>query len=296
MKRVVLGTLALAALLVLPAAPASADDTAELGRRSSLIGEHIALRLRVLAPEGASVELAPGTPGWNGVEVVSVEDVQQVKQQEGVLWLIDARVAAFAPGEIAFQPSVAIISGSDAVIRSLPAVALEVAGTLAPDAPLELSPLAPPREIAGAESPLLRPALYGGGALGVLLLALLLWFVGRLVARRLRRTEPAVEAEPVPQTLAGAEQIIDTDPVAAYRLMSLIVKSELARRHGLRATALTTGELGKRLEVESNRWEARLVTGLLEECDSVIYAGYRPAAERRQADLNMAREIVEVRG
>ena len=38
------------------------------------------------------------------------------------------------------------------------------------------------------------------------------------------------------------------------------------------------------------------VGGLLEECDSVIYAGYRPAAERRQADLTMAREIVEVAG
>jgi hypothetical protein len=35
------------------------------------------------------------------------------------------------------------------------------------------------------------------------------------------------------------------------------------------------------------------VGGLLEECDAVVYAGYRPASERRLADLNMAREILE---
>ena len=74
------------------------------------------------------------------------------------------------------------------------------------------------------------------------------------------------------------------------------MKSELARRYGLRATALTSSELRRRLEAEGDRWQARLVGGLLEECDSVIYAGYRPAAERRQADLTMAREIVEVAG
>ena len=42
-----------------------------------------------------------------------------------------------------------------------------------------------------------------------------------------------------------------------------------------------------------DRWQTRLVGGFLEECDAVVYAGYLPAAERRQADLTMAREIVE---
>jgi hypothetical protein len=46
----------------------------------------------------------------------------------------------------------------------------------------------------------------------------------------------------------------------------------------------------------ADRFAARLVGGLLEECDSVVYAGYRPAAERRRADLTMAREIVEGAG
>jgi hypothetical protein len=97
----------------------------------------------------------------------------------------------------------------------------------------------------------------------------------------------------IPPDLQGAEQLLHSDPVSAYRLMSSVVKNELARRYGVRATALTSSELRRRLETDGDRWEARLVGGLLEECDSVIYAGYRPAAERREHDLTMAREIVE---
>jgi hypothetical protein len=42
-----------------------------------------------------------------------------------------------------------------------------------------------------------------------------------------------------------------------------------------------------------DRWQARLVRGLLENCDAVVYSGYLPALDRRHADLNIAREIVE---
>jgi hypothetical protein len=33
---------------------------------------------------------------------------------------------------------------------------------------------------------------------------------------------------------------------------------------------------------------------LLEQCDAVLYAGYRPALERADADLTAAYEIVEM--
>jgi hypothetical protein len=114
----------------------------------------------------------------------------------------------------------------------------------------------------------------------------------------MRRPRRAAARPAVARELPGlqtAEAVIDSDPVSAYRVMSSVVKTELARRYNLRATALTSNELRRRLEDRGvDRWQARLVGGLLEECDAVIYAGYRPAAERRQADLTMAREIVEV--
>jgi hypothetical protein len=211
------------------------------------------------------------------------------------LWIFEVKVAPLLPGDIAFAPTVVIVSGADVTPRTLPPVLLTVLPTLGLNDPLELTPLLPPVAIEGAESPLLRPAVAGGAALAIALVSLLSWLLMRRWPRRPRRV---VARPPAPHELPGlqtAEAVIDSDPVSAYRVMSSVVKTELARRYNLRATALTSNELRRRLEVEGiDRWQARLVGGLLEECDAVIYAGYRPAAERRQADLTMAREIVGV--
>ena len=294
MRRAALLAAALVAVLLVPAAPARAEDSVRLSRSSALIGEHLTMEVRITVPSGATVELTPGTPSWSGVELVGVDEVTQVPGADGVLWYIQARVAPFAPGAVDFAPSVAVVQGSEATAVELPAVPLTAVATLAADAELVLSPLPPPVAIDGAESPLLKPAIAAGGLLGAALLSLVTWFLLRRLRSALRRPGPAVEAPVVPVSLDGAEQLLQSDPVGAYRLMSSVVKNELARRYGLRATALTSTELRRRLETEGDRWEARLVGGLLEECDSVIYAGYRPAAERREADLTMAREIVEV--
>lgn len=291
MSRLLFLVIALVALL--GAAPAGADNSVHLSRTTSLIGEQLGVTIKVVVPAGATVELTPGTPSWSGVDIVTVKSVSSSPQADGVLWVIEAVVAPFIPGDISFGPTVSVVQGPDATSLTLPPVAVRVRSTLAAGDPLELSPLPAPAAIEGAESQFLKPALVGGGLLTAVILIAASWLLGRLIRRRLRRPPVSVPAE-APRTLEGAEQLIDADPVAAYRLMSIVVKTELARRHGLRATALTTSELRARLESGGDRWQARLVSGLLEECDSVIYAGYRPAAERRQADLTMAREIVEV--
>lgn len=288
-------------LLILAATPASAQQSGEgveLGRASALVGEHVSLTIRVLSPADSTVELIPGTDSWNGVELVRAGRPTSEPRGSELLWTIEAAVAGFVPGQTAFAPAVAITSGTDVVSRTLEPVNLTVASVLAPDAPLVLRPLAPPVEIAGGESPWLRPgivAAVAGLALVALLLMLVMW---RLLRRSLRRAGGEPVLMPIARDedgLESAERVLDSDPVAAYRLMSSVVKSELAKRYGLRATALTTAELRNRLEnAGADRWEARLVGGLLEECDAVIYAGYRPALERRAADLTMAREIVEV--
>ena len=87
---------------------------------------------------------------------------------------------------------------------------------------------------------------------------------------------------------------METDPVSAYRKLASAVRGVLSDRYGFAAFALTTGELQGRMEARGiDRWQARLVGGLLQNCDAVVYAGYLPAGERRQADLTMAREIIE---
>jgi len=286
---------ALATMLVAVPARADEGDKVTVLRQSALIGEQFEVLVEVRTPTGSTVELNPGTPSWNGVEVVRAEPPRTRREGGESVHTIQLVVAPFFPGEREFAPAVTVVTGAEAVARSLPLTTLTVISTLGPNDPLELSPLAQPVAIDGAESPLLRPAIGLGIAAGTALLALLLWFAGRVLWRRMTAKEPpAPDAVPVP-SLALAEGLLHSDPVGAYRVLSSVVKGELARRYDIPALALTSGELRRRMEAGGlDRWQARLVGGLLEECDAVIYAGYRPATERRNADLTMAREIIEV--
>jgi hypothetical protein len=290
-------TFAIIALLPAVGGAQSPGDSVELSRNNGLIGEQLRMTLRVVTGPGATVEVTPGTDSWSAIELVRVDRPVSQPQGDGLLWTIQATIAGFYPGETTFAPSVVVITGVDVEPRTLEPVTLTIVSTLSPDAELVLRPLAPPVAIEGAESPWLRPGIAAGiGGVALLVLGML-WLLARMLRRALRRSPGPPLAIPVAEepALDGAERFLESDPVAAYRLMSVVVKSELARRYGLRATALTTNELRSRLEAAgADRWQARLVGGLLEECDAVIYAGYRPAPERRAADLTMAREIVEV--
>jgi hypothetical protein len=42
------------------------------------------------------------------------------------------------------------------------------------------------------------------------------------------------------------------------------------------------------------RWQARLVGGLLERCDAAVYAGQRPDPASADHDLTVAFEIIEL--
>lgn len=285
---------ALAAMAVaLPAIAQDAGDRVELVDGVSLIGEQHRLVIEVVTPPGATVEVDPGAAGWNDIQVIAVSPASNTPDGDRVRQRIELTIAPFQPGEQTFTPTVNIVDGAEITSRTLPSVSWNVVATLPPDAVLELSPLPPPAAIAGAEPRWLRPLIATGAALGVLIIGTAGWFVARRIAQRPQPEEPVpYDLLPVP-SLVGAERLISHDPVGAYRQLAAIVRSYIARQYGFPAYALTTGELEQRMETHGvDRWQARLVGGLLQECDSVVYAGYRPALERREADLTMAREIV----
>jgi hypothetical protein len=280
---------------VLIAVPALADDgdASTLSVQDARLGEEVILRLEVLTDSGATVELDPASPTWGDVHVIGIESEEEFPEGDRVRHVIDVRVAAFNVGEVPFQPVVNVVSGPDTTPRLMPQLSIGVLATLPAEAPLELSPLDPPAAIGGAESPFLRPLIALAALCGVALLAGLTWLIVRAIARRPRRSATPTLA-PAKPDLSGADALLDSDPVAAYRTLAAAVRRHLAERYGFPAVALTARELEKRMEtVGVDRWEARLVGGLLENCDAVVYAGYRPAFERRQADLTVAREIVE---
>jgi hypothetical protein len=87
---------------------------------------------------------------------------------------------------------------------------------------------------------------------------------------------------------------LEGDVVEAYRLIAFSIREFLQSNFDLPASALTTAELGDALERAGvNADLSRLSRDLLRECDAVIYAGYRPATGRRNADFQLAKTILE---
>jgi hypothetical protein len=288
--------LALAAAICLAPLTARADDgdRATVDVRALPIGEQTLLVLEVTTGPGSAVELDPAAASWNGVEVIRLGRVSASERDGRLVHRLEVTVAPFEPGNGSFQPAVNVIRGSEIEQRLLPAVSWQVLETLPADAPLELSPLPAPVGIPGAQSPFLWPAI----VLAVLTIAAVLALAGWLLARwwssRPQPTPVPQAPRPAPTEIPVTPELLEADPVAAYRSMAAAVRLHLGRVYGLPAHALTTHELRRRMEGGGvDRWQARLVGGLLEECDAVVYAGYRPAPERRRADLTMAHEIVE---
>jgi hypothetical protein len=80
-----------------------------------------------------------------------------------------------------------------------------------------------------------------------------------------------------------------------YGEISLVTREYLAERYEFNATALTTTELGQRIEGAGiSRWQARLATGLLQRCDDAVYARFRPDPASADHDLTVAYEVVEL--
>lgn len=285
---------AVAALALFPAISAADEgDSASISRASALVGEQLHVTLDVRTGPEAVVEVDPAGQSWRGVEFVRLESVDSRPDGDGQLHRLVVVVAPFAPGDVTFSPAVNVIEDAVVSPRTLPAIQLQVVSTLGPNDPLQLRPLAAPVAISGAGSPLVRPAMVAGAALALLLLLTLLLALGRRLWLRSRRASVALEGQPIPATLAGPASLLYTDPVAAYRGLAAIVRSVIGDRYALPAPALTSRELERRMEAHGiDRFQARLVGGFLQECDAVVYGGYRPATERREAHMTMAREIV----
>lgn len=297
MKSRLIGTAAGLAMLLSSATAFAQDgegDSSQTTQSQVEIGEQFTMTLAVSAPPGAAVEIDPANPSWAGIELVRVTSQEATPANDVTIHTFEIVVAGFLPGDGQIQAAVTIIESGVGTTRLLPPVRIAVFATLPPDAALELSPLAPAAGVDGAESPFLWPAIFGGGFLGIAAAALGIVMASRWMAAR--RPERVVEVEEEPlliPDLGRAERLIDSDPVGAYKTLAATIRNVITERYGVPATSMTAREIQGRMEASGvDRWQARLVAGLLQECEQVVYGGYRPAAERRHADLSMAREII----
>jgi hypothetical protein len=297
--------LAAAVLLGAPAAQAEpvvsgievrAPDRVTVGDRF-----HVIITLEGL--NGTKVGLAPGAmPGE--FAVVSTPQTSTKSAGNGRSTItFDLEVAAFFPGDAIIPPLVLDYEepgGTRGQVVTPPA-SLFVTSVLPSDpSEFQVRDLKPQLEIGSASNLGIFVA-----ALAFVLVALAI--VTALIIRSMRpkpvpRAVEVDTAELGPEDraraildAAGARFAADRDFVIYYGTIAVTVRNYLTERYGFHAFALTTVELRNEMNRRGiDRWQARLVDGLLTQCDSAVYARYMPALERADHDLTAAFEIVEM--
>ena len=297
----VLTGLSLGTPSVSAAEPILVDQRIE-GADDLTVGDRFRYVIKIDADTGATVTLAPGglSPELALAEQPSIQT--RSKGQGRIEITMTLVVAAFFPGPIELNPvklDYRNADGSTGVLETRNGRVV-VQSVLAPN-DVEPRDLKPQAEIADP-----RPiTLYA--AIGVLVAALvivlgLLFWRQRSLRRRIVYVPQPVAADLGPEDRArlvldkaGAAFDVNGDYVTYYSAIAVTVRNYLTERFGFPAFALTTRELQDEMVRRGvDRWQARLTSGLLSQCDAVVYAHYRPAMERADADLTAAYEIVEM--
>ena len=302
--------LALLALLVLapsvlPSTARAQEDepsievTATFSPPAASIGDRVTLDVRVRHP--ADVVITAERPSIADADVLGdAQPVTQAQPDGTVVTSYSFRYQLFALGEVtAGQLRVRWLreDGTAGVYVTRGPV-LTVVSVRAPG-DQDLRPLKPPVSVAGAPPAWVRPAAAGAVVLLLAagLLAAVAWW------RRLR-VVPEPEVEPHTAEERARERLdalrrgrLEDEAAyqAYYGTISLAVRDYLGERFRFNADALTTSELERRMTSHGvDRWQARLVGGLLDRCDRAVYARDYPDPASADHDLTVAYEIVEL--
>jgi hypothetical protein len=281
-------------------APVVVSVTAD--RQRVTVGDPIALTLTVEHDDSVAVTLPEGASAFGDFEMLEVGTPETRSLGDGRSRVrVTYVVAAFATGDLTL-PALEVNyrgAGGSGIEAAAP-IAVAVESVLPPgETPTDIRDLKPQVDIAGGLPGYVRPA-FGALASIVVLIAGLLLIHSPLFRRR---AAPPPAPLPVPEDVARTE----LDRIAGlglpgqgehktyYGLIGTCVRRYLTDRYAFPALAMTTTELeGGMTERGVGRWQARLVSGLLAQCDGVRYAQYVPAAARAEADLTAAYEIVEL--
>lgn len=285
------------------AEPPPLDVGITLSAETVTLGERLHLRLTVTHPSDVVVSVQPiaRTPTLHVIEVLpprqTLAGAETRSQFEYVLAAFNLDPFVPAPLRLAWLRA----DGEGGEIEVAPPP-FTVRSTVGPN-DRSLRPLKPTLEIAGAPPSWQGPAIIGGAAAGLLLLLL-----GSALALRARRRNaaPVPVAAERPVTIedtararlgqmAAAAPLARNDYGEYYGTIATVVRDYLQDRFEFGARALTTPELQRRMVGKGvERWQARLVGGLLDRCDGAVYAGRRPDPASADHDLTVAFEIIEL--
>ena len=279
-----------------------------MNRPPASIGDRVLLTLRIRHRADVAVTATSEAPQLIefGKPAVSTLALPDGAIQTTIIWTVQP----FVIGRVGLQPfPVAWVTQDGQTGRFLVQPPdFEVLSVRAPD-DTALRPLKDSAVVPGGPPVWLRFTLMALAAslvfAAVVALVIIAW---RRVRRfvRTRQTGLAPEFAPAPITAeASARESLDAvagvslDGPAAferyYGTIALVVRRYLSDRIGFNADALTTDELERRMTANGvDRWQARLVGGLLERCDAAVYAHRFPDPASADHDLTVAYEIVEL--
>lgn len=284
--------------------PSPVSVFAGFDRTHGTVGDPINLTVTVRYGPGVTVD----TDGLDGqfmpFEVLSASPAVDQRASDGSgERRLRYVITAYQTGNLRF-PALTVpytVNGQPAQAQG-EALSFAVESVIPPgDQAADIRPLKPQLELPLSPAGSLRLVL--GLAVAIVAVVIVAVFVRTRLASVTPLTIEQMSVEPGPEEEARAE----LDALAAegllqqgyyrdhYARMAECIRRYVTHRYGFPASALTTSELGSRMERGGvGRWRARLVAGLLTECDAVHYAHYVPAPARAEADLQMAYEIVDL--
>jgi len=305
-----LGLTSALSVMLLSAGSAVAQQPAPVGvfagfdRTRGTVGDPINLTVTVRYGPDVTVDTDGLDSQFAPFEVLSASPaVDQRSSDGGNERRLRFVITAYQTGNIQL-PALTVpymVNGQRAQAQGEP-LSFSVESVIPPgDQASDIRPLKPQLELPLSPAGSLRVVL----GLAVAALALVIAVV--LARARLGRIAPRGIEEAAVESGPEQEARAELDALAAegllqqgyyrdhYARMAECIRRYVTQRYGFPASALTTTELGARMQRGGvGRWRARLVAGLLTECDAVHYAHYVPAPARAEADLQMAYEIVDL--
>jgi hypothetical protein len=298
------------AVVALPAAvgaqqPATLEVTVD--RTQVTVGDRIAVTLRAQMPSDAQPDLSGLDRQFGDLDVLVIGLPEERALGDGRKEIrVRYEVAAFRPGPAELPalriPFTSAEGDGEAVSQPIGVTVLSV---LQPGVdPGEVKDLKPQIDLPFSAGMSTRTVVLiaGGAALALLVLAFggWRWWQSRRVIAEMPVAEPIEEtvdavARAELDRISGLGLLEAGDIKTFHALIAACIRRYLSDRYGFAAFAMTTTELSGRMEqMGVDRWPARLVGGLLGECDAVSYARYEPARIRADNNLVMAYEIVDI--
>ncbi len=274
--------------------------TARISPSNITVGDHMLLVFTVTHPEGVSLELPNVTQDISPFEIVEVGQVQSSKRDNMVVVEAEYKVTGFMVGELSL-PSIKIRytepAGATGEVAS-PSLPVTISSVLNPNGEEGINDLKPPISIARDPIPYRQLATNSAGILALVFLMVLI--VKRLTRARKAPVIDVQEESPEERArreLGRIEALYLNNGTVSYAdyysSIAGCVRSYLAQKYGPWTLGCTTKELREKMEHNGvERWQARVVYGLLDECDSVRWSRYSPATARAERAIALAYEIV----